>query len=71
MLGLELTFFFLYLNLCAIRLQLMCLCEFGLGLQQQMPGKELRGRVIGLVGPNKEKQVAFLGSDKEKATTLL
>jgi hypothetical protein len=42
------------------------LCEFGLGLQQQTLGKELRGRVIGPMGTIKEKPIALERGGKEK-----
>jgi hypothetical protein len=45
---------------------LICLCECGLNLQQQMLGKELKGRVIGPMGTCKKKPIALVGGSKEK-----
>ncbi len=48
---------------------LICLCEFGLSLQQQTLGKELRWRVIGPMGTSKEKPTALArgGEDEPNA----
>jgi hypothetical protein len=41
-------------------------CKFGLSLQQQMLGKELRGRVIGPMGTRKKYPIALARCNKEK-----
>jgi TM2 domain-containing membrane protein YozV len=48
-------FFSFVYNYVGLGFPLICLCECGLSLQRQMLGKELRGRMIGPMGTNKEK----------------
>jgi hypothetical protein len=62
----SLHYFSFFCTYVGLGFPLIRLCEFGLSLQEQMFGKELRGRVIGPMGTNKEKPIALARCGKEK-----